>query len=39
MVMSEWHTIRDGKVAAIQMVFDTNAEAARLIGAALTPYH
>ncbi len=39
MIISEWHTIRDGRVAAIQMAFDTNAEAARLLGATRTPHH
>jgi predicted SnoaL-like aldol condensation-catalyzing enzyme len=39
MIMSDWHTIRNGKVASIQMVFDTAAKAARLLGAALTSHH
>lgn len=39
MAMSEWHTLRDGRLASTCMVFDSNAKAATLLRAALGAQH
>jgi ketosteroid isomerase-like protein len=39
LVISDWHTIREGQVASIVMVFDSAARAAHLLGAALSTRH
>jgi predicted SnoaL-like aldol condensation-catalyzing enzyme len=37
MLMHEWHTIRDGKIASTVMIFDMAARAAQLLHDALMP--
>src|SRR5690242_9220849 len=39
MSMSEWHTVREGRIAATYMVFDSAAKAAALLRNALGPHH
>jgi hypothetical protein len=39
MAVSEWHTVKSGQVASTFMVFNSTAEAARLLGNALGHRH
>jgi ketosteroid isomerase-like protein len=39
MRMSEWHTVRDGRLTSTVMIFDTAARAAQLLGDALGAHH
>ncbi|HEX4215814.1 MAG TPA: hypothetical protein VIA06_21050 [Candidatus Dormibacteraeota bacterium] len=39
MLLNEWHTVREGRLASSIMTFDTAASAARLLGDALGGHH
>jgi ketosteroid isomerase-like protein len=38
-LMSEWHTVRDGRLTSTVMVFDTAGRGAKLLGDALGAHH